>query len=235
MQSPLDVQQIIVKTRQYEFSDGLRDMQLALMWLAYGLMSWVSFDLISLWLPALIQLRERIGPLAGLSSIACALIPALLVLAALGVITFVRKRWLWRKTGMVKPHRMVVKRRVNVISAVILLVGLGIAFGLMQLGLVDSNFTLRALLASSGVSFGYTMAAMGGNLSLPRYKWVGWVGGLLSLPTLAAPVTLGQFGLILGGMWTVVLVAGGISPLIDAVRAARATQEAQEAGDDRRD
>jgi hypothetical protein len=94
----------------------------------------------------------------------------------------------------------------------------------MQAGLVDGFFALKALFTASGVSFGYTLVAMSRHLQLPRYAWMGWIGGALSLPPLFAPLTLGQFGLILGGMWGVTMVAGGISPLIASVRAARTSE-----------
>lgn len=232
MQTQPDVQQIITRTRQYEFADGLRDMQFGLMWLAYGVMIWFEFDMAGLWFPLLVQLRRQFGPLAALSSIVIPLIPALLVLAALGLMNVVRRRWLWRNLGQVKASRIIVTRRVSVISVIILLAGVGIAYGLAQLGLVDGDATLRALFAASGVSFGYTMAAMGADLHLARYMAVGWAGGLVSLIVLALPVSLGVFALTLGIGWALILGVAGMPPLLDALRAA---SDVNGAGDDRRD
>ncbi|HEX7555561.1 MAG TPA: hypothetical protein VF338_02970, partial [Leptolinea sp.] len=44
MLSQPDLEQLIQKTRQYEFSDGLRDLQLAVLLGFGGLTAWISFE-----------------------------------------------------------------------------------------------------------------------------------------------------------------------------------------------
>jgi hypothetical protein len=141
------------------------------------------------------------------------------------VINIVRKRWLWRKSGMVKSNRIVLPRRATVISVVIVLVGLGIAYALMKVGLVDDQFALKALFSVSGVSFGYTMIELGKYVDLARYTRIGWVGGGLSLLPLLVPLSIGQTGLLLGILWAVALVANGVSPLLNSIRAAREAED----------
>jgi hypothetical protein len=225
MQSQLDVEQIITKTRQYEFADGLRDMQLAVLWVGMGALLWFQFEMADVWFTALRRFVAWAGRWGGMSAMLVTMLPALLALLALLLINVVRKRWLWRKSGMVKSNRIVLPRRATIISVVIVLVGLGITYALMKAGLVDDQFALKGLFSVSGVSFGYTMVELGKHVDLARYTRIGWIGGVLSLLVLIVPLSVGQTGLVLGILWGVVLVANGASPLVNSIRAARGAED----------
>src|SRR3989304_1086552 len=88
------------------------------------------------------------------------LVAPLAVWGMLGVMASVRKRWLWRESGMVSPARWAVPRKVNVVSAMILLGGMALGLGVLRLGIVDPSFLLRLLWTAPGWSFGFPLGAV---------------------------------------------------------------------------
>ncbi|MBZ0277153.1 MAG: hypothetical protein K8I60_13465, partial [Anaerolineae bacterium] len=126
MSTQPDVKRIIQQTEQYEFADGLRELQLAVMMVASGVMAWFVFDLMGWWMPILVEWMHSVGKWMGWSIQMVVLLPALAALVMLLVIRFARRRWLWRETGVVKPNRRIVPLRVTLISLAITLAGLGI-------------------------------------------------------------------------------------------------------------
>jgi hypothetical protein len=137
----------------------------------------------------------------------------LAALATLGLMASVRRRWLWRESGTVNPARWAVPRKVNVLSAVILLGGLALGVGLLKLRLVDMSFLLRMLWAATGWSFGYTLFAMGAHLDLSRYRRIGLAGGILSTGLLLIALSFAQAALVFGLLWFVLLGGSGILTL----------------------
>jgi hypothetical protein len=132
-----------------------------------------------------------------------------------------RKRWLWRQSGVVNASRWLVPRRVNVLSMVILLGGIALGLGLRFLGWVDEAFVLRMFWAATGWAFGYTLLAMGRLLDLPRYRRLGWLGGLLSTPMLFLPLGFTQAAVVFGLLWGVLLGISGVVTLLGAFAAVR--------------
>ena len=114
---------------------------------------------------------------------------------------------------MVEPLRWQVPRRVNVLSAAILIGSVGLGYGLYRLGLVDSSFALRMLWTATGWSFGYVMVGVGRAIATPRYVWVGVIGGLVSTPLVFLSLTFGQVAALLGLLWCLVLAASGLTAL----------------------
>jgi hypothetical protein len=68
------------------------------------------------------------------------------------------------------------------------------------------------VLAASWMT-GYTMIALGRHLDLPRYVWLGVIGGLVSTPVLFLPLTFGQAWLAFGIWWGLLLAASGVVTL----------------------
>jgi hypothetical protein len=215
-----DVDRLIQATQRYEFSDGLRDLQLALLFLVGGVMAWLSFE--PRWLAFGYSLSLAWGRWAIWILMLPALAGPLVVLAMLWVMRVVRQRWLWRETGMVTATRWMVTRRINAISAALLVVSLAVAFGLRQLGWLEDAVVLRVLWAATGWSFGYTMAAMGRRLALTRYVWLGVAGGLLSTLALLLPLSFGQLTLLFAFTWGLALAASGLVTLRQAAHRAAA-------------
>jgi hypothetical protein len=219
-----DVDRLIRETRRYEFNDGLRDLQLALLFGLGGVTVWLVLE--PAWMGFVGRMAATYGRWAAWIGMVPTVISVLVVLGALRVMNVVRRRWLWRESGMVSPARWAVPRRINVLSAAILLAGVAVGFGLMLLGAVDQTFLLRMLWAATGWGFGYTLVAMGRILDLARYVRLGWVGGVLSTGILLLALPFGQLSLAFGVLWFVLL---GGSGLLTLRRAAQALGERQPA------
>ena len=217
MTTPTDVKHLIQDTRRYEFADGLRDIQMAIYFALSSVVVWLVFQ--PFWVTLLGDLVERYGRAAAWLGILVALIAPLAVIGMLGLMNFVRKRWLWRESGMVKPSRWVVPRRVTVLSVVILLAGLAFAVFARRQGWVEDSFILRMLWTASGWSFAYTLISMGREIDLDRYLLIGAIGGLLSTFLLFLPLTFAVAALVFGLSWGVLLSISGILTLRRAVDA----------------
>lgn len=219
MTAETDVQALIRRTRQYEFSDGLRDLQLAMMVGLGGVMVWFVFS--PMWAGLLGQLLMRYGRWAAWAGLLWVLIPALVAWGMVLVMRLLRRRWLWAQTGNVTPSRMIVPRRVNLIAAAILLVGIGAGVILWTQGVVDDAFALRMLWAATGWSFGYTLFGVGREIGLSRYIWIGLIGGVASSLILLLPISFGQAALVLGLGWCAILAASGAFTLRQALALTR--------------
>ncbi|MEW5721356.1 MAG: hypothetical protein AB1817_22200 [Chloroflexota bacterium] len=225
MASEVNVDRLVKQTRQYEFADGLRDLQFALLFLAGGLIAWLATE--PLWFAFVRGLAQTFGRWAAWASLLIVFLPALAALGMLGVMNLLRRRWLWRVSGVVKPSRLIVPRRVSVISVAIMLGSIALGFALRQFGWADDGFVLRMLWAGTGWSFGYTLIALGQSIDLARYIRLGAVGALASTALLFAPLTFGQAALALGLLWGVLLSVSGMTTLRTMLRSARDAHHAE--------
>jgi len=214
-----DVDELIRQTRQYEFSDGLRDLQMAVLLGIGGLAVWLPLE--PMWITLVGNMVKAFGRWAVWVNLLPVLLAPLAVLGMLGLMNILRRRWLWRESGMVKSSRLMVPRRVSVLSMVILLAGLALGFGLRYLGRADDSFVLRMLWAATGWAFGYTLVGAGRYVSLSRYIWLGVVGGLISTVVLFLPLTFGQTSLVFGLAWCFLLATSGIVTLRRALLSMR--------------
>jgi hypothetical protein len=214
-----DIEDLIQETKRYEFVDGLRDLQLAVLMAFFGAFAWLSLTLIGMrwYVQWILKLAETFGRWAALIS---GLLYILMLLVLLGgtlwVMRFLRRRWLWRESGWVKPLPWQVPRKVNILSAAILLAGIGLAVGLLITGKVDESFVLQMFWAATGWAFGFTLVGVGRELGLKRYLWLGSVGGIASTVVLFLPLDFGQTAIVLYGAWALAL---GISGAITLRRA----------------
>ncbi len=214
METHPDVEGLIQATQRYEFSDGLRDLQLAVLFLVSGATAWLALE--PRWLAFAYSLSQAWGRWAIWILMLPVLAGPLAVLGMLWVMRVLRQHWLWRQSGMVTAARWMVPRRINVIGAAIIVVSLATAFGLRQMGWLADLVALRVLWAATGWSFGYTLAAMGRRLALERYVWLGAAGGLLSTAALLLPLTFGQLTLVFAVAWGLGLAASGLITLRQA-------------------
>ena len=213
------LEDLIRKTKRYEFVDGLRDLQLAALMAFFGVFAWLSLSLIGMrWYAQLIlNLVEIFGRWGALiSGLLYILILLILVVGTLWAMRFLRRRWLWRESGWVKPLPWQVPRKITILSAVIFLGGLGFALGLLATGRVDDSFVLRMFWAATGWAFGFTLVGVGREIKLKRYLWLGSVGGVASTVVLFLPLDFGQTAIVLYGAWALAL---GISGMIALRRA----------------
>jgi hypothetical protein len=211
-----DVDQLIRQTHQYEFSDGLRDLQMAVFFILSSLAVWLSFE--PMWLTFIGTLVKTFGRWAVWFSMAPTVLSVAAVWGMLGLMKVLRQRWLWRESGMVTSTRWVVPRSVNILSAVIMIGGIAAGFGLRYLGWVNDAFALRMLWAATGWSFGYTLIGVGRHIGLERYVRLGAVGGLASTIMLFLPFTFSQVSLVFGLGWSLLLIVSGVVALQHALR-----------------
>jgi hypothetical protein len=202
-----DVPGLIRRTQQYEFIDGLRDLQLSIILGLGGAMIWFAFS--PRWASLLQTLIARFGRWATWTGMVVVFLPALAAWAMLGLMRFLRRRWLWVSSGTANPHRIVVPRRVNLIAAALLVIGIGIGVLLWAQGIVGDVFALRALWAATGWTFGYTLYGVGRHIGLARYVWIGAIGGVASSVPLLVPLGFASAALALGLGWCVVLAGSG--------------------------
>jgi hypothetical protein len=216
-----DVEGLIRRTRQYEFADGLRDLQLAVLMALMGFVAWLAFQ--PIWMTFVVRTAQAIGRWAVLVSMLPMLAAVLVVWALLGLMKWLRRRWLWRDSGMVQPSRWMVSRRINVLSAVIFAATFGVAFGLWWLKVIDDALVLRLFWCATGWSFGYTLIAFGRDLGLGRYVTVGALGAVLSAALLVLPLTFSEAALAFGLSWALVLGVSGFLTLRHAALGERSS------------
>ena len=221
-----DIDALIRKTRQYEFADGLRDLQMATIMAFMGAFAWFSLTLAGMqwYIRLILNLKEIFGNWTPwINGLVYLLILFTVLGGSLWIMRVLRRKWLWRESGWVKPLRWQVTRRITVLSAVIILGGIVLGLMLLSAGKVDKSFVLRMLWTATGWGFGYTLIGMGREIGLIRYVWLGAVGGLASTAVLFLPLTFGQTAIVLYGVWTLAL---GISGAIVLRRASTAIRQA---------
>lgn len=208
MISQPDVDKLIRQTKQYEFADGLRDLQMALIMVTLGTTSWLVFDLV--YVPFIAKLMKTFGSSTVWLSLLLVILPALVGLGTVGLMNYVRQRWLWHESGVVKPLSRLIPRRVTILAVVVYLVSLGFTLGLHFAGWVETLFTLQMLVVAAGWSTGVTLVGFGRAIGLTHYIWLGIIGGLASTILLFLPLTFGQTALIFGLAWGFMFAATGI-------------------------
>lgn len=230
MNEQTDIEGLIRKTRQYEYVDGLRDLQLAAIMALFVVLAWFVFTLSGVrWYFRLILLiKENFGSWAPwIDGLLFLLIIFSIIGGSLWLMRVMRRKWLWRESGWVEPLRWQVPRRVSVLSVVIVLGGIGLAIALLVTDRVEASFVLRMLWVATGWAFGYTLVGVGREIGLKRYIWFGAVGGIASTVLLFLPLTFGQVAIVLYGSWALVL---GISGAIALRRALATTNQVNHGG-----
>lgn len=211
MTFPSKAEDLIRQTQQYEFADGLRDLQMALILATLGIASWLTLDLV--YLPLIAELMKIFGRQAIWLSMLPLTIPVLVAWGAIGVMNYLRRRWFWRESGTVKPLSQLVPRWATVLGVAIYLVSVVFALGLHFSGQADILFALHMLVVAAGWSTGVMLVGLGRAIGLPRYIWLGVIGGLASTFLLVLPLTFGQTALALGLCWGLMFAVSGIALL----------------------
>lgn len=213
MVSQPNAEELIRQTQRYEFSDGLRDLQMTIILATLGVVSWLTFDLV--YARTLVKLMYTLGAWVGWLSILVIVIvvPVLITSGVRELINHARQRWLWRESGMVESLSWLVPRWVTVLAVSIYLIAVVFSLRLHFSGQVDTLFVLRMLVVAAGWSTGVTLAGFGLNIGLLRYVWLGVIGGLGSTSLLAFPLTFGQTALVFGLSWGFMFSVSGIIAL----------------------
>jgi hypothetical protein len=204
----VNLDRLVRQTRQYEFRDGLRDLQMAVMFVLYGLVCWLVFE--PAWWAFLLNIKSMFGQWTmRIIALLVLLAPAVAVWGSVGIMTYLRRRWLWRESGIVKASRVLVPRPVTILSGIIAVGGILLSAGLHISGQIDDSFLLRSIWTVAGWSTGCTLVGLGRSVGLVRYTWLGLIGALLSTLAVFLPYAFGKTALVFGLAWGFLFVLSG--------------------------
>jgi hypothetical protein len=207
MEPYVDLDLLTRSTRRLEFEDGLNDFQNGLIFLILGLLAslFMSTRGITWYIRAMLFNQEltTIGLLA--------LIP-LLYLIMFGLRRLIRKyrrEVLWRHLGEMEPFKWQVDRRISVLATVVWLIVMVVGLLLVVRDPMDLDADMRVIAGAGGVATAVIYLALGRSLGIARYRWVGVVGGLLSILLMIGPFNVSNSWLALGIIWALGLTVSG--------------------------
>lgn len=216
-----DMDGLIRAARRYEFADGLRDLQLAGVIALVGGMAAFTYlpEGIRIYMQWSIWFNERWGRLAAFLPLLLFFLALTLLLAgSVRVMGSIRRRWLWRESGTAKPRTWGMSRPATILAALVLLVSIVGGVLLWMAGVVEADFALRMIWAASGWALGVELYFMGRSLNLPRYRWIGGLGGLASSALLILPLSFGTSALAFAAGWAITLTISGAVTLYNVRR-----------------
>lgn len=210
----VDTKKIILKTKQYEFSDGLRDIQLGIMFI---LMATVWFWL--MYEPNVLKFTLQLGRDYGkwasnVTFLFVFFIPVVVAVGVQRIMENVRRRWLWRESGMVKSSQIVVPPYISVLAGVIFIaiILLGLKF---QTALKVGDFYIMSIvMMASGWCTGVITVGLGLNVKVTRYIIIGVIGGLASTAALLYQSSMFGSALTTFVGWGVLLIISGVIVLV---------------------
>lgn len=198
------------RTMRYEFADGIREFQLAFWLVVVGVYSWVVWDKLPEW-GSIVESVRAMG--SGVAVIVFLVLPiAIPVLAShyglMWINERVRRRWLWRNTGYIKPRQWVVPRRV-------ILGGCALAMGVLVLGILaaihfrEFSFLIRSLYVSTGLNVSIMMGMLGKEMGVRRFGAAARWALIGTTVVVTLPVSNGLCGLMVCGYLAGVLMISG--------------------------
>jgi hypothetical protein len=211
----MDVKTLQRNTLRYEFSDGMRDFQSALWLMIVGVGIWITCDVQSLWLAPMQQLRASVGDV--LATIIIFGVEFALALAftkgSLSLINgYIRRRWLWRETGMIVAKAWSISRFSVFVGFVIIMVTFWVGFVLAQ-RTGDGWSMLRALLLGTVFGMGYIYITLANRLQWVRYRVLALIGVVGSFGITLLPISFGLMGLLACMLWALLLIGNGVYAL----------------------
>ncbi len=209
MVQQVDTEKIILKTKQYEFADGLREIQMGVLSILWGaIWNWVIIE--PSWYRFLFQLRDDYGKWAMTVALVLVLsIPTVVVLGFQRMMEVIRRKWLWRETGMVKSSQNLFPRRISVLVSVVFIGTVALGFRLQSTLKTGEWFGWSLLLLATGWGLGITLIGLGSHLKIPRYVYMGVIGGLASTAILLYQTSLTGAGLVFYMGWGFLLLISG--------------------------
>ncbi|MGD8603392.1 MAG: hypothetical protein PVF49_02350 [Anaerolineales bacterium] len=211
-----DVERLIQTARRYEFADGLRDLQLAAVVALVGGVAAFTYlpQGIRIYIQWAVWFRERWGRLAAyLPLLLFFLVLVLMMAGSVRVMSSIRRRWLWRESGSAQPRTWGMSRPATILAALVLLISIVGGVLLWMAGVVEADFALRMIWTASGWAMGIELYVMGRSMDLPRYRWIGGLGGLASSALLFLPISFGASALVFAAGWAITLAASGVVTL----------------------
>lgn len=197
-------------TMRYELADGVRELHQAIWLLLMGVYVWLLWDAPGLWMP-IVQAARTQGNAALLVVILAMFgIPIMVMQVSLMLMNvYVRRRWLWRNTGVIKPKAWIIPRRV-LFTAYAVMLTLFLVVTWVAVQREDLWLIVRAAYLGTGCGLCWMSFWVGRLFELPRYQISAGVGGLGTLIILVLPVSLGMGGLLMGLLWAGTMTASGV-------------------------
>lgn len=213
MNEYINLDSLTRNTRRLEFEDGLNDLQNGLVFLVLSLLAQLLMSTvgISLYLRVLLFNRE----IASVALIACIGLIVLVIFGARRAIGQYRKKVLWRDLGEIEPLKWQVDSRISILAAGIWAIMFVAGFFLFAKEPMDLDRSMRIIVAAGGAATGVVYFALGQTLAIARYRWVGLIGGLLSVMLMLFNV--GPSWLAFGLIWTGTLGVSGVLALRSAL------------------
>lgn len=208
MDNLVDLDSLTRRTRRREFEDGLLDFTVAASLLVFSLGVWFFTSTTGLTWFATALVKQREFTLIALIGLA-----ALVILVPAGGRRLVER---WRLENQAASHGFVkslpwqISPKTNLLAGALGVAIILAAFGLWIAGLIKAENALRTLAAASGMATGLVYLRMGVELEIPRYRWSGLIGGLLSAGLPFLPVDFSQSWLIFGLVWAAILSISGL-------------------------
>lgn len=224
----INVSRLQQRTERYEFADGIRELQFAFCVLVTGFYGWVVWDMPSVWQPFSEWVRtQNVVVMIGLTFVLPIGVP--LVISQFGLRwanEYLRRRWLWRTTGFIKPKPWIVPRRTLFASFAIMF-AVFIAGILLAIQLKEASLIIRGIYVGTGFEFAYMWLAMAKRFNLPRYRVVAVVGLVSTIILALLPMRVGLFVLIISVFWGGLLMVSGLYAMRQTALEQRANTDAR--------
>jgi hypothetical protein len=221
----VNVDDLVRRTRRYEFSDGLVELQISAVLLSVGVLVALVFG--PVFSRLVLGLSRALGSWAKWLAVLILLLPPLVAYGGRHLLRYVRRRWLWRASGFVEPLPSAVSRWTLVLATALVVVSIVVGLLLVRSGYGGPMLLLRILVASVGWAQGATMIGVSRATGLSHHAWVGIVGGLASTALLLVELPFGQAWLALSLLWA---LAFAVSGLVSLRRALLRTREVNRGG-----
>jgi hypothetical protein len=221
----VNVDDLVRRTRRYEFSDGLTELQISAVLASLGVMVALVFSPVFARLS--LGLSLALGSWARWLAVLIVLLPPLVAYGGRHLLRYVRRRWLWRASGFVEPLPSIVPRWTLVLATALVVVSIVVGLLLLRSGRGEPMLILRILVASVGWAQAATMVGVSRATGLSQHAWLGIGGGLASTAFLFLELPFGQAWLALSLLWA---LAFAVSGLVSLRRALLRTREVNRGG-----
>jgi hypothetical protein len=200
---------LIRSTKQYEFKDGLREIQIGLYLLALTGLIWLGFQ--PEWLRFILRIKQTGGIDTSWLAVLLFLFSPIALLALIHLlIRYLRRRFLWAETGEVQPVRRVVSFADSLAAVLILFTA--VAVGILLAGRDDQQVEVvwRWIWLGAGLGTAWPLYALGRRYDLARLKWEAIIGSVYSALLIRLPFsTFPGPALGFGIGWGLLLCIGG--------------------------
>ncbi len=223
----INVSQLQQRTQGYEFADGIRELQFAFWVLVTGFYGWVVWDMPAMWQPFAEWVRAQNVVVMILVTFVLPIgVP--LVISQVGLKwanEYLRRRWLWRNTGFIKPKSWIMPRRTLFVSFAMMF-AVFIAGIWLAIHLKDFTFIIRGVYVSASVANAYMSLMIAMQFRIPRYRIIAVVGLLITLILALLPLRAGLFVLVISGFWGGMLIVSGLYAMRQMALQQKATADA---------